>query len=640
MGLTNARGIRWFRPAAVLLATLLAGLAPALAEQLPGMGLLSGNVTAPKSVGQLSIYALNTDKNIGYQVFVVDGRYRATNLFPGHYAVTLRGTAGQLNWSLKPQTVKAEIQSGKLARADFKLKDSRIPPTYPGGMTYEGFSDRPDDPPQPVGRIEPYDSVYPPGPGRHIVERICFACHEVSFFSYNVPRTFPTGHTALDKDGWAITVDRMSKGPGLFSAPGKASYWDAKLMAPGEREILIDYLAENFGPQSVPRVVRQESEPRLDPKILDKAEFVEYRVPNTPDFPKRATHTITFNADGTLYTLDRGSRGSVLWIDPTTGAHKDHVDHGGGEGITADRDGTVWYGALRHFDPKTGLLDEYQYKGPEHPRRALALTSIFDSRGDLWSTDLVGGGLQKWDRKTDSLLWWDVPVLRSRPYGITLDHNDKVWIAEWFSGGVTSFDPKTQRFRHYPLTPLAPTNIRRLGADSKNFIWACTWGAPGIDSAALYRLNPDTGEVQEHKLDILYAHPYDAAPDDEDHIWVATDNHILRFDQTTNSWARYPVPTRTDIARLSITGEGTVWFAERGAGQTSGYGAVAVALYPDKDQIKTFAARYSEKSNHGRTVYAYHGPDATMTGTVKLSSATPQNPGAYAAMLSAAGGAQ
>ncbi len=570
-------------------------------------------------------------------MFVVDGRYRATNLFPGHYDVTLRGTAGQLNWSLEPRTVKVEVRSGASAVADFRLPKPRIAPTYPGGMTYEGFSDRPGDPPQPVGVIEPYDQVYPPGPGRRVIERICFACHEVSFFSYNVPRTFPTGHTPLDRDGWAITVDRMSKIPGLFSAPNRASYWDANLLAPGERDLVIDYLAKNFGPDSAPRVVLQESEPKLDPKVLEKAEFVEYRVPNSPDFPKRATHTIAFNADGTLYTLDRGSRGSVLWIDPTTGAHKDYVDHGGGEAITADRDGTVWYGALRHFDPKTGLLDEYQYQGPEHPRRALALTSIFDSHGDLWSTDLAGGGLQKWDRKTDTLLYWEVPVLRSRPYGITLDHHDNVWIAEWFSGGVTRFDPRTQEFRHYPLTALAPTNIRRVGADSKNFIWAPTWGAPGINSAALYRLDPDTGAVEEHKLDILYAHPYDAAPDDEDRIWVPTDNHILRFDPATGDWARFPLPTRSDVARLSITGEGTVWFAERSAGQTAGYGAVAVALYPDKDRITTFAARYSAKSNHGRTIYVYQGPDAPLSGKVKLSPAAPQNPGAYAAMLSREG---
>jgi hypothetical protein len=158
-----------------------------------------------------------------------------------------------------------------------------------------------------------------------------------------------------------------------------------------------------------------------------------------------------------------------------------------------------------------------------------------------------------------------------------------------------------------------------------------------VNSAALYRLDPDTGAVEEHKLDILYAHPYDAAPDDDDRIWVATDNHILMFDPTSGVWARYPTPTRTDIARLSITGEGTVWFAERAAGQTAGYGAVAVALYPDKDRIKTFAARYSEKSDHGHLIYNYHGPDAKVTGTVRTFSSAPQNPGAYAAMLKAHG---
>jgi len=82
----------------------LGGAASSEAAQLPGLGSLAGKVSAPASVGQLSVYAMNTDKGVGYQVFVVDGVYRATNLIPGHYDVTLRGTVGQRSWGVTPQT--------------------------------------------------------------------------------------------------------------------------------------------------------------------------------------------------------------------------------------------------------------------------------------------------------------------------------------------------------------------------------------------------------------------------------------------------------------------------------------------------------------------------------------------------------
>src|SRR5262249_34016470 len=141
----------------------------------------------------------------------------------------------------------------------------------------------------------------------------------------------------------------------------------------------------------------------------------------------------------------------------------------------------------------------------------------------------------------------------------------------------------------------------------------------------------------EYKLGIPNANPYDAAPDDNDNIWVATDNHVLKFDQKTKTWTRYPVTTRTDIPRLSITREGAVWFALRNAGQSAGYGGTAAVLYPDKDKITTFAARVSEKSNHGRLIYKYKGPGTKVTGTTKFSAPTAQNPGAYAAVLTALG---
>ncbi len=600
----------------------------AQAADLPGLGGLAGKVTVPKPVGQLSVYAWNKEKSVGYMVFVVDGQYRATNMFPGHYEVTVRGTAGQMNYTLPPVTVQVDVATGKQAKADVAIKDTTIKPTYFGGMPYDGWTDREDAEPAAVAVVSKYDDVFPHGQGRDNLERICMGCHTPHLFSYNYDRTYATGRTLKDKDGWAITVDRMHKGAG-FNTPGKAPNFDADLLPPKEREVLIDYLAKNFGPDAVPRAVQQETDAPLDTAALAKAQYIEYRKLNTEDMPKRATHTITFAGDGTVFTADRGSRGAIYHINPTTGVWEEFKGVGGSESITADGDGTVWYGGWKHFDPKTGKVDEYKLDVGPKGRNIGISTSIFDSNGDQWGTQLGSGGFAKWDRKTDKVTWWDVPVYRSRPYGVTIDHNDVIWFGDYHNSGVTSFDPKINKFRHYRLTAQAPTNMRRPGADSQNNIWQATWGSYGYNSAGLFKLTPSTGEVKEYKLTIPYANPYDSDPDDEDNVWLSTDNYVVKFDPKTEKFTNYPVTVRTDLARLTITAQGAVWYASRNAGQSGGYGATAAVLYPDKDKITTLEAKFSPKSNHGRLQYKYKGPYKPVEGIVKLMPAAPQNPGQY-----------
>ncbi|MCU0870690.1 MAG: hypothetical protein MUF30_14045 [Burkholderiales bacterium] len=585
----TATARRRANPVAALLASLFmlaVGAAPLDARQLPGMGLLEGSVTVAKPLGPLTVYAYNAERRIGYMVYVVGGRYRATNLFPGQYEVTLRGTVGQRNWSLPQQTVKRRIAAGKTATADFAVGDVVAPPTYVGGMTY------------PDAQVQSYDVIYPPGPARDTLERVCFGCHTSSFYPYNVVRTYPTGRTQLDRDGWGLTVDRMAHGLGFF-APGKPSYFDPLLLSPTERDALVDYLGANFGPGSTPRAVRQDSDPPLDEAALAKAQIVEYRFPNDPKNEEEArfTHTPDFDGQGNVWIMDRGGE-SLVKIEPTKGRITDHQGHGGGEFLVTDRDGTVWYGGLSHFDPSKNLHDEYKFEGK--PPRGIGISSlVMDSAGDIWLSMLTGGGLAKFDRKANTVVWWDVPILRSRPYGIIVDHDDNVWFAEYHNSGLGRFDPKTESFRHYALTVGAPTNIRRLGVDSKNFIWSATWGSRALQNGALYRVDPGTGAVDEYPIGIPYANPYDVEIDANDTVWIATDNHVMKFDPATRRFTSYPVAERTDIPKLAVTRDGAIWYGPRNAGQSGGYGGAAAVLYPDKDAIETFE-RVREERRPGR----------------------------------------
>ena len=617
--------------------TLVGLISPAQAEQLAEYGQLTGRVTGSKPGVLPVVYAFNTDKNVGYTVFVVNGKYRAVNMIPGPYDVTIRAAVDQLE-GFTAQTVKRSIAAAGTATADFALKNVGPVPNYVGGLPYEACSANrptPDDVPCQPRKIEPYDKVYPPGPGRDITERTCFGCHHIQLFPFNTPRTYGGGRSKKDKAGWALAVDRMHKrlpnqmgGTGL----GQATMFDPALLPPKDRDILVDYLAENFGVDAPSRVVQLRSEPELDLKALEKAQFVEYIYREDPaKYPVWPwPHRVDFDNDGNVWLAY--NQCCVVRFDPRTGASKAYGGNPTAYGIAVDHsDGTVWFSPANRLDPKTGLVDKWVGTGGG--------SLVFDTQGNLW---MAGMGISKWDRKTNSIMNWNVPVLRSRPYGMIVDFKDKVWFADYHTSGVTRFDPETETFKHFRLTKEEPTGIRRLGVDSKNMIWAATYGSPDRDvkgvniGGALYRLNPETGDVMERRLGIEYSNPYNAEADPDDNIWVNPDNYLVKYDQKADKMTRYPLPTRTDTVKTRVTRDGAVWMVYRNAGHYAGYGGAAAVLYPDKDKITSLAA-FHPKNGHGHHASKYRGPLARPVTGRELTSYGARNSKEYEAWALANG---
>lgn len=593
---------------------------------LPGYGQLSGKVSGSEPGVLPVVYAYNTDTNVGYMVFVVDGLYRAVNLIPGPYNVTIRSAVGQLE-GFTEQTVQRQIAAGVHALADFTLGNVGPVPNYVGGIEY------------PDTEIAPYDEIYPPGPGRDALERTCHGCHTVQFFPFNVPRAYSGGREPKNRKDWAFTVDRMHKGP-AFGQVGRASMFDPAYLPSQDRDILVDYLAENFPADGKPRLVQLESEPELDLEALKKAMFVEYiyREPPGKSDPWPSPHQIDFDNDGNVWLSYTGC--CIVRIDPRTGEQKAYQGHGGGHGIAVDQtDGSVWYSGrpdvVRHLDPKTGLVDQWNL-GDE--QELGSITQIFDSKGDLWLSLLSGGGIGKWDRATDSIVWWKVPVLRSRPYGIIVDHKDKVWSADFHNGGVTRFDPETEEFTHFSLVEDdAASSIRRPGVDSNGMIWAATWGSRAFNNVKLYRLNPETGEVVAHDVGLPYGAVYNAEADSKDNIWITPDNYLSVYDQKADKFTHYPIAVRSDTVKTTISRDDSIWFTYHNAGRYAGYGGSAVVLYPDKDNIPTLAA-YHSKTGAGYHLSEYRGPPSPkVQGLNRVSPPEAQNAENYAVFARANG---
>jgi streptogramin lyase len=617
------------------IAVAMLGLAfPAYADLLEGYGQLSGKVTGSEPGVLPVVYAYNMDKDVAYTVFVVGGKYRAVNLIPGSYDVTIRPAVDQLE-GFDPVTVQRNVAADAHAKADFALQNVGPRPNYIIGLPAEACSaDRPTpefaaeldyalkhggvEPGKAIGDcedslIQPFETIFPPGEGRDILFRTCMGCHHPQTFSYNIPKIWGGGRAKKNKQAWEYNVDRKIKRMrGLSGLLGQATHFDEELLPPKDREILIDYLADNFPPDAPSRLVQLRAEPELDLEALEKAQFIEYIWKEDPEkysyWPW--SHRSDFDSDGNVWLSY--NQCCPVRFDLRTGESKAYETPGITErnqgnrttyGIAVDHtDGTVWFSRANRLDPETGLVDRWEGVGGGSVE--------FDSKGNVW---FAQGDLTKFDRKTQSMMTWKVPIKRCRTYGLIVDFTDKPWVACYHSSSLARFDPETETWKNFRVTDEEPTDIRRPGVDSKNMIWTANYGGPNREvdgynkGGNLYRINPETGETREWSLGIEFSKPYYAQADADDNIWTNPDNYLVRFNQKTETFTRYPLPTRTDLVKTEITRDGAVWTQYRNAGHYAGYGAVAAVLYPDKDKMPTLGAYHFEGSA-GYHVNKYDGP--------------------------------
>jgi virginiamycin B lyase len=586
-----------------VIAAMFAAMSVSHAAPLSAPGEVSGTVSG-SSNDIIPVFLYNNEKNVGYGVFAVNGSFRATNMFPGRYDITVQ------NWSVPSQhtyemaTMSVEVTSG--GQSKVHLSPKLVAPTlnYTGRDVYPGGV-----------KVQSYDEIYPEGQGRRILENSCIVCHGVNF----IP------DKAASRAGWQAFINLMAHGPadgGLFGSQLIAGppIVSEERLAPEDIPVLLDYLETNFGPDAPRRAVLQDEWPTLDSEALAKAQFIEYRLPNVPGQASKYAHSPHFGADGMVYVT---SGSYIMRVDPTTADIRRYPLPEGNSthGLAVDNDGTVWSTGtgnfLSHLDPTTGLVDIYQTT----ETGLHGNTPAFDSKGDIWFSQLMGNKIGHWSRATDTITYYESPVANANPYGLDIDHDDKVWYVEYFNGAVTRFDPQTRTFRRHE-TLSRPNSLRRLAIDQQNNVWYGVYGYVG-QYGSIGRIDAKTGEVTEIELPIKYSHPYDTRPDASDNIWISSMNYVTKFEPETRKFIVYPTPQRTDMPKLEVTRDGAIWFAPRSASR-HGYGAAAVVLYPDKDAIHTLLA-IPDPSMSNNHVSNYRGPFTRVTGAVKLSKHGAQN---------------
>jgi streptogramin lyase/mono/diheme cytochrome c family protein len=611
------------------------GKAPAL----PGTASLSGTVTAAKPFKAAQVYIRNVDKRMLYMVYTNAGAFRAVALLPGNYEVNVQAKNG-LESDVQKLVVKAgDHQSLKVSLHDAANTDqfpSAVPPQPIDWGGTVGLSLPRTTPIRPIA-FQSYDEVFPPGPGKQVLEEVCMVCHTgENFFPLN-PRS---------EAAWKQAIDRMTNRGMLAGAASNFRF------GPQDRQDVLAYLTKNFGPGSKLRAVRTDQDIPLDEAKLAKAQFIEYYMLMNPSEGgaggadtqesaegggpgrRRVGITMQLDTDGNIWMVENSSR--LVKLDPRTGQQKDFklpdFPTWGIHEILIDRAGAIWIPAngrtgpkLLQFDAKTEQWVKQIDPDPDNmmrgsPSKGAILGTTLDSKGNLYMNWISGGAIGRLDRATGKISIFRVPTNHAMPYGQAIDKNDNVWAALWNSGNLVKLDTATNQWTEF-TPPTHPGNLRRgPGVDSQNNVWFGIWAA-GNRPGKLVKLDQTTGRFTEWSIPHRAAMPYEATPDRDDNIWfpdTGTPDHpatLGRFNPRDQTFTFYPKPQFVaETSKIQQTADGAVWYSPRyGAPDGStGFGV----LYPDKDKITNLGA------------YPLNGPPgyafkvARSSGTTKPGAAT------------------
>jgi virginiamycin B lyase len=536
-------------------------------DGLPGMAALSGTVQAPRAFKAAQVHLMHAEKNVLFMVYTSNGRYRAVNLFPGTYEVTVRARG------LEAAPQKITLAAGARETLNLTLRETSAQGVRQGEF---GFTtQRPGE-----VTLVSYDELYPREAGRPLLEKNCMYCHGKSFFPSK----------QYHETQWNHFIDQMMDGGGM-----RGALIPVGTLSPQDRATIVAYLGKHFGPGSPKRGLKADTDFPVDEAMLGKAMYVEYYLPLDPKIDagnkQRRTQEPHFDPDGNVWYTDRSVPNRIGRVDPRTAEFRDFMmpdPKADPHGLTVDRNGHVFWAetagfSLGHLDPKTGSITRYpmdstgRNKGRGH-------TPVVDSKDNVWFSVIVGDMIGKWDRQTGKSTVWKVPTQGAAPYGLTLDKDENVWFAEFRRCKIGKFDPRTEKFTEYAALT-QPCTIRRLGVDSAGMVW---YG--GFNNGKLGRIDPATGKIVEYDVPMAFSEPYDVWPDREDKIWISDGGQggaLIRFDPKTEKFTYYPTPQITDQPKLAITREGAIWYTPRSSSK-----AAAGVLYPDVSKITTLGAYY------------------------------------------------
>src|SRR4029077_15561390 len=268
-------------------------------------------------------------------------------------------------------------------------------------------------------------------------------------------------------DVWA---DAAPGGPVWFSAQRSGHLG---ILDPASGKVTLVELGQGSSPHGV--VAAADGAPwltdggqnaivRVDPKTREVKAWplpqrTGYANLNTAIFDGKGVHWFT------------GQSGYYGRLDPQSGEMKgfDAPKGRGPYGIHPTPDGTVYYASLAgsfigkiNQDGKTTVIEP-----PTKNQGARRVWS--DSKGALWVAEWNSGNLSRYEPKSGSWKTWRAPGDAPHVYAVYVDDSDKVWVSEWSAQVMLRFDPASEKFEAFRSSTRAP-NVRQIHG-RKGEVW-------------------------------------------------------------------------------------------------------------------------------------------------------------------------
>jgi hypothetical protein len=488
-------------------------------------GTITGTITADKGpVAAVRVKAIDASRKMAYVVFSNKGRYHIFNLPPGSYQVTV------LEDNFASNAPSIELKAGETATADLAL----IARNAAQKLEFVDFN-----------------VLYPPGPGRELLLQNCLGCHSIEHIPFH--RMPPK-----NEEGWRKAVNIMF-GP---SPRSKVAVVSPESVSAEQREIIVKYLAANFGENSKPLDMKRSPVP-LDEEALSRAIYVQYDLDPPISLQENTTFASKTSPMIWMVGAKRQNLVSINLTDPLHAVAKNWPipqaagDPGAAYAISGSMGRIYWCdlakSAMGELNPESGEMHEYDLPTLGSPH-----TSDVDSKGNIWFSEMYSSNkIGRLDPRTKKITEWvPAPKFQSASfYGLVVDQKDRVWAVGISSHIVVGYDPRTDQWTTYP-TPTQPSGPRRVTVDSKGKVWF----TESIGDA-LGMLDPDTGKITEYRVPMPRAGEHGVQSDLRDNIWVSLRayNVLARFDQRAKKFSYFPYPVPGGhSSKLEIDGQGNL----------------------------------------------------------------------------------
>jgi streptogramin lyase len=329
---------------------------------------------------------------------------------------------------------------------------------------------------------------------------------------------------------------------------------------------------------------------KTQPRLTGRSTHVivtEYDLPN----PLIQPHDVVLDREGNVWYSDFGQM-FLGKMDSKTGKVTQYpipvVKPGWPEGtldLELDTDDNPWIGvmyqsAIAKFDRKTEKFQmwttpkEWDTDGGQLGHLAIDGTPT-DNK--VWIKNSDGSNIYRLDlisNKMENLGNFKDPQTGKRigPYGIHSDVQNNVYLLDFSAGNIVKIDAKTEKTTVY-RTPTPDSRPRRGRVDHEGRLWFAEY-----QGNAIGMFDPKTEHITEWKVPTTWSAPYDAVADRNGEAWTGSmlTDRVARLDIKSGQYTEYMLPRPTNIRRVYVDDSknpGTLWIG-------SNHGASIVKVEP------------------------------------------------------------